>query len=124
MMVSSRARRGLASVRFLFTHFLSLLAGGVAGGALVWSQAGPDASGGAAEPTEIVVYDREDFRRLLQGKTPAEVREAVGTPDRTSEDSDTAYWHYRRRTRDPIADRLDGDAQVVFREGRVVSVSY
>jgi hypothetical protein len=58
------------------------------------------------------------------GKTPREVIEAVGEPDRTSADSDTQYWHFRGRTRDPVTSHIDTDVQVVFRDGKVTSVNY
>jgi hypothetical protein len=73
---------------------------------------------------EPPIYSRDEFKDLLMGKTAGEVIAAVGEPFRTSEDSDTAYWHYRRRTRDPITGKIDSDVQVVFRDERVVAVNY
>jgi hypothetical protein len=84
-----------------------------------WGRQGPP-SPGAEQP----VYSRDEFTDLLMGKTGGEVIEAVGEPFRTSEDSDSAYWHYRHRTRDPITGKLDSDVQVVFRKERVVAVNY
>ncbi len=83
---------------------------------------GPDRPGQQAE--EPPVYIRADFSQRVMGKTEADVLAAVGRPAKTAADSDASYWHYRHRTTDPVSGTTDADAQVVFRGGRVVDVSY
>jgi hypothetical protein len=73
---------------------------------------------------EPAALGRGAFRELVMGKTQEEVIDRVGPPERTAADSDTVYWHYRRRTRDPVTGEADSDAQLVFRGGRVSAVSY
>ena len=76
---------------------------------------------GGLEPD---IYPREEFTDLLMGKTGDEVVGAVGKPDRTAEDSEFEYWHYRKRTRDAVTHKVDSDAQVIFQHGRVVRINY
>jgi hypothetical protein len=86
--------------------------------------AGGFPTGPADEEGGLLVYSREEFTELIRGRTPDEVREALGTPAKTSEDPEAEYWHYRNRTRDPITERLDSDVQIVFRKGRVEDITY
>jgi outer membrane protein assembly factor BamE (lipoprotein component of BamABCDE complex) len=75
--------------------------------------------------TEGKVYTREQFRALIIGKTREEVIKAVGKPERTQEVSGYGeYWFYRNLTKDPITDKLDFSAQVVFENGVVNRVNY
>lgn len=78
------------------------------------------AGGGPAGPE----FPRPEFTRLVLNKAEAEVVAAVGPPDSTSEDGDTRYWHFKRRTRDPLTGDLDSDVQVVVQGGRAVAVNY
>jgi hypothetical protein len=79
-------------------------------------------SGPEAKP----VYARDEFEHMIVGMDENQVFESVGPPDRTASDthSKTWFWHYLKRTRDPVTQKLDSDAQVVFEEGRVVKISY
>jgi hypothetical protein len=70
------------------------------------------------------VYSRTEFSRLVLGKSEAEVIEAVGRPDETSEDDDARYWHFKKRTRDPLTKEKDSDVQVVIKGGKVANVNY
>jgi len=70
------------------------------------------------------VYAREQLNEMLMGKTPAEVLQALGKPEKTSEDPEAVYWHYRGRTRDPITNRIDADVQLVFRKGTLQDINY
>jgi hypothetical protein len=70
------------------------------------------------------VYAREEFATLVKGKTEAEVEQAIGKPDQTSEDTEATYWHYHKRTRDPVTGGTDSDLQVVFQNGKVVDLNY
>lgn len=75
------------------------------------------------------VYDREEFRDLLLGKSPDEVLAAVGRPEST-QDTRHAFvghqqnWYYRNVTRDPVTGEVDRSVQVNFRNGVVVSVNF
>ena len=53
------------------------------------------------------------------GKPEAEVIAAVGKPDETSVDNDATYWHFKKRTRDPLTGDRDTDVQVVIKHGKV-----
>ena len=70
------------------------------------------------------VYSRPDFSRLVMGKSEAEVIEAVGRPDETTEDDDARYWHFKKRTLDPLTQQKDTDVQVVIKGGKVANINY
>ena len=65
-----------------------------------------------------------EFSRLVLGKSEAEVIEAVGRPDETSEDDDARYWHFKKRTLDPLTQEKDTDVQVVIKGGKVANINY
>jgi hypothetical protein len=67
---------------------------------------------------------RTEFNSKVVGRTEDEVFRDVGPPDFTSKDSEALYWHYRKRTTDPVTGAADTDAQVVFRDGKAVRVNY
>ncbi|MFO0810074.1 MAG: hypothetical protein U0746_15745 [Gemmataceae bacterium] len=69
-------------------------------------------------------YSRNDFAQMIMNKTEEEVRQQLGEPDRTSNDSDSVYWHYRWRTVDPENGEKDSLTQLIFRRGRVAAISY
>ena len=75
-------------------------------------------------PPPPPVYSRPEFSRLVMGKSEAEVIEAVGRPDETSEDDDARYWHFKKRTLDPLTQEKDTDVQVVIKGGKVASINY
>jgi hypothetical protein len=70
------------------------------------------------------VYSRPEFSRLVLGKSEAEVIEAVGRPDETSEDDDARYWHFKNRTLDPLTREKDEEVQVVIKGGKVANINY
>jgi hypothetical protein len=70
------------------------------------------------------VYTRSQFQELIMGKTEAEVLQELGRPKSTSEHNGVQYWHYGHRTKDPLTQEIDGDAQVVFENGRVRAINY
>jgi hypothetical protein len=80
--------------------------------------------GHAAGDEVPLVYSRDDFASSVLGKTEAEVLDAVGKPDATSEDNEATYWHYRKRTKDLSTGRIDSDVQVVFQNGTVTALNY
>jgi hypothetical protein len=75
-------------------------------------------------PPPPPVYSRPEFSRLVLGKSEAEVIEAVGRPDETSEDDDTRYWHFKKRTVDPLTREKDSEVQVVIQGGKVAKINY
>jgi outer membrane protein assembly factor BamE (lipoprotein component of BamABCDE complex) len=82
---------------------------------------------GAAVKNEATakVYTREEFERLVIGKTKDEVIKAVGRPDRTSKQAEgTEYWYYSDVIRDPITGKLDRQVQVVFEDGLPVRINF
>ena len=70
------------------------------------------------------IYSRPQFSRLVLGKSEAEVIEAVGRPDETTEDDDARYWHFKKRTLDPLTQEKDTDVQVVIKDGKVANINY
>jgi hypothetical protein len=100
-----------------------LVAVGTAGGLyyqFVWSRPSVEGEVGPG------LIPRPDFTARVDGKTEDEVVAAVGRPDETSEDpaSRTKFWHFKRRTRDPVSGVTDADVQVVIMDGRVTAVNY
>ena len=75
-------------------------------------------------PPPPTVYSRPEFSRRVLGKSEAEVIEAVGRPDETTEDDDARYWHFKKRTLDPLTREKDTDVQVVIKGGKVASINY
>jgi outer membrane protein assembly factor BamE (lipoprotein component of BamABCDE complex) len=76
-----------------------------------------------AEP-EKKIYTRNEFRNLVVGKTGDEVLRAVGKPESTQDMGSGQYWYYREMTKDPVTDKIDASAQVIFEGGRAVRVNY
>ena len=75
-------------------------------------------------PAGPAVYDRDEFRSLLVGKTEAEVLDLVGRPDSTQDAAAGRAWYYDRRTRDPVTGKTDARVQVLFAGDRVASVNF
>lgn len=75
-------------------------------------------------PPSEPVFTRPEFTRRVMGKTEAEVIAAVGKPDETSEDNSARYWHFKKRTLDPLTREKDTDVQVVIKEGKVANINY
>ncbi len=67
---------------------------------------------------------REEFRSQVAGKTEAEVRDAVGNPDRIDEGPQDSRWRYVGRTYATDPKMLDREAVVVVRDGKVVEVLF
>lgn len=78
----------------------------------------------SATKPEATIYLRKDFDALIKGKTQNEVLTLAGTPDSTSKTGSGECWYYRRRTKDEITGKLDGSAQVVWRNGVVDQINY
>jgi hypothetical protein len=75
-------------------------------------------------PAQQPTLSRVEFNAKVVGKSEQGVYDAVGPPDFTSKDSEAQYWHYRKRTKDPVTGATDMDAQLVIRDGSVKSVNY
>lgn len=69
-------------------------------------------------------YTRAEFTKLVVGKTQAEVIQAVGKPDSTSESGGRVWWYYSNTTTDPITGKTDQSIQLVFEDGKVSEVNY
>jgi hypothetical protein len=82
------------------------------------------APGEQANVPESPVYSRQEFTNLVRERSRDEVLQTLGQPDRTSQDAEAEYWHYRDRIHDPVTGRTDGDAQLVLRSGRVEVINY
>jgi hypothetical protein len=70
------------------------------------------------------VYTPEEFRQRVIGKTPDEVRAALGEPDQIREDGNVVRWTYRGRLKDPEPGKAAPTPVVVFRNGKAVEVQY
>jgi outer membrane protein assembly factor BamE (lipoprotein component of BamABCDE complex) len=70
------------------------------------------------------MWARDEFRKLVVGKTKEEVINSLGNPDRIS--GDGLRWTYRGRTYDPTATSNDISTTVRFgREtGKVIRVDF
>lgn len=69
------------------------------------------------------ILTRENFKSLIDMKTPDEVMRLVGPPDRTS-GSNSENWIYRGKTYDPITGKTDYLIVVIFENGHVVNISF
>jgi hypothetical protein len=100
----------------------ALQARAVAADAEARAQAVPAAKamGEAMKPDPI---SRDDFKAKVLGKTPEQVIEAVGKPDRTADEPDPT-WFYDRRTVDPVSRAVDGKARLTFKSGVVALVNF
>ena len=79
----------------------------------------------AADPA-TKLYSREEFARLVTGKTPDEVIAILGKPESTRQTSDgpSESFRYEYRTYDQITGKTDYSVHLYFRRGVVASVSY
>ena len=125
-----RARSGPGLVIALILTGAGLLVLVVCGGlaALLWARAAPVAPPVAAtratDRPARPSYTRAEFRTLVLGKTPDEVRAAVGEPQGTAEFGIRRVWHCGGVTRDPATGTLDADAAVVFEGGVAADVQF
>ena len=119
MSAPARSRWPLALAAFVLG---SLLTAGVGGG--LWYRTYAAGGRPAADAADRPVFPRPEFSRRVMGKPEAEVLKAVGQPDATSEDGGSKFWHYKRRTRDPLTDATDTDVQVVVFDGKVTGINY
>jgi outer membrane protein assembly factor BamE (lipoprotein component of BamABCDE complex) len=77
---------------------------------------GGNVSSSSKKPT------REEFRKLVMGKTKDEVLATVGKPEFTgSHNSNREFWHYSDLVVDPVNGKRDWRTTVNFEGGIVVS---
>jgi hypothetical protein len=71
------------------------------------------------------VYSRDEFKKLVMGKTPDEVIAALGRPDGTNDNPDGSprRWHYIRRVTNPET-ALPDSAVLLFADGKVAGVEW
>lgn len=71
------------------------------------------------------LYTRDEFRKLLAGKTMEEVLQLIGKPDSTSDTPDRdPMWLYRGITYDPLTKNTDTSVYVYFRRGVVDDIRF
>lgn len=73
----------------------------------------------AARPT----WPRDEFRKMLMGKTEKQVIELAGKPDRTSDSDQLVAWTYYDRAVDTVTGKK-GSATLFFKGGEVVMVDF
>jgi hypothetical protein len=86
-------------------------------GFLAWPAAGQ------GQPAQDKM-SRQEFRRLVTGRTMNQVLENVGKPHDTQDSEISVYWYYQNRTVDPVTGKTDWQVQVVFTNGCVSSVNF
>jgi threonine dehydrogenase-like Zn-dependent dehydrogenase len=67
---------------------------------------------------------RDEFKAKVMGKTPEQVIEAVGNPDRKDAEGADSTWHYDRRTIGPGSKAADATARLAFKDGVVAVVHF
>lgn len=68
-------------------------------------------------------YTREEFSKLVIGKTEAEVIASVGRPESTSNYSDKTSWNYYYRVLNPVTGKYD-HAHFDFRGGIATDIRW
>ena len=113
-----------------FFGIFGLVAVGVAGflfGAAAAPVGPPPVAMATAEPPPLAEqFTRAEFERAVTGKTPAEVKAILGEPPVSveAERVDVQTWTYENRTTNPATGEVDGVAEVEFRGGKAVRVTY
>ena len=72
----------------------------------------------------LKIYSRLEFRYRVLSLNQSQVLAAVGKPTSTSDSTSSQVWFYSKRTRDPIADKVDSSAIVFFKFGVVQEVNF
>lgn len=70
------------------------------------------------------VYERDELRKLVEGKSQEEVLNLLGTPNSTTDTGGDATWYYHEISRDKITGKIDYSAAVRFSNGYVRSVGF
>lgn len=72
--------------------------------------------------TTAKTYSRDDFKKLIIGKTMDEVKELLGKPYGTSSNNGQPMWFYSELVYDPESGQLDILSYVHFLNGKVERV--
>ena len=80
--------------------------------------------GAAAAGPSKRTCTREEFTKLVTGKTEADVIAAVGKPESTSETGGTRFLRYKGVTVDPVTGKTDYSTQVRIDGGVCSMVSF
>jgi hypothetical protein len=82
----------------------------------------------AANKVPGKVYTRAAFKALVVGKSKDQVKQLLGKPEMTIEFDDgevSVAWTYKNVTKDPDAEKIDPDANILFdMRGVAVSVDF
>lgn len=70
------------------------------------------------------VLDIRAAQEQLAGKTMPEVLRAVGSPSRQNGNSEWEWWTYEETFFDPITQRILPVVTLVFRDGRLLEISF
>jgi hypothetical protein len=70
------------------------------------------------------LLDVRAARKQLPGKTMADVLRAVGRPDRQAGNSEWEWWTYEEAFFDPITKRTLPVVTFVFRDGRLLDITF
>ena len=86
----------------------------------------PVPSVGAAVPTKAAnkTYTRAEFKKLVIGKTQAEILKAIGKPNHITDSKINLRWFYDSTTYELDAKVLDQTAVIDFKDDIGVSVSF
>jgi outer membrane protein assembly factor BamE (lipoprotein component of BamABCDE complex) len=69
-------------------------------------------------------FTREEFRKLLMGKTKDEVLATIGKPTSTGHSGSDEFWYYDNKCYDPISGKPDYFVPVQFRGNVVVDIDF
>ena len=70
------------------------------------------------------VFLRQDFETKVIGKTPEQVMNVIGRPERTEETSALFQWKYDEVTRETATKKIDKITTVTFERGVAVKVEF
>jgi hypothetical protein len=75
------------------------------------------------------VLTRAEFKKMVIGRSKEQIKTLLGKPDSTTELGNSLeysiIWHYRNRTQDPDAEKVDRNANILFDlKGFAVSVDF
>lgn len=74
---------------------------------------------GTGTATGPKIYEREEFKAAVEGKSQDEVLKLLGKPDRTSDTGPDSDWDYQELTYDKLTGKKDTSVRIVFRRGVV-----
>ncbi len=69
------------------------------------------------------VCSRQEFMRLVMGKSTKQVLAIIGTPSKTDLLT-SEFWEYREKTKDEVTQKIDYSAVIEFRDGIAMRVMF